>query len=279
MRNFVLLALIACGSSNKSAPATTTTPAPTTDNVPASTGPLSEAEFKALHASPMETKETLRGEMIDLNGTKAYLSLPAGKGPFPAIIVIHEWWGLNDNIKHWADRLTSAGYAALAVDLYGGVVATNPDEAMKAVKAVEPPKAIGVIKNAFDFLASDARIMATKRAVIGWCFGGAYSLQAALALPQLDGAVIYYGQLETETAKLATIKAKVLGIFATRDKGIPPETVAKFKAGLEQAGVRHEIHSYDAEHAFANPSNAKYDEKSAADAWNHVLAFLSALKS
>jgi carboxymethylenebutenolidase len=277
MRTFLLLALIACGSSKSSAPATTT--AATSNNVPASTGPLSEADFKALHASPMENKDRLRGELIDLNGTKAYLSLPEGTGPFPAIIVIHEWWGLNDNIKHWTDRLSTAGYAALAVDLYGGVVATNPDEAMKAVKAVEPSKAIAVIKTAFDFLASDSRIKATKRAVIGWCFGGGYSLQAALAIPQLDGAIIYYGQLETDPQKLGAIKAKLLGIFGNRDKGIPPEAVAKFDAALKQAGVRHEIHQYDAEHAFANPSNPKYDEKSSADAWSHVLAFLDALKS
>src|SRR5689334_22990665 len=145
MRNLLLLALVACGSSTKPAPATTTPPSATT-NVPAQTGPLSEEEFKALHALPTENKAVLKGQDMDLNGTKAYLSLPAGKGPFPGIVVIHEWWGLNDNIKHWSDRLATAGYAALAVDLYGGVVATTPDDAMKAVKAVEPPKAIGVIK-------------------------------------------------------------------------------------------------------------------------------------
>lgn len=278
MRHLALLAfLIACGSSKT--PATTTTASPPPTNIPASTGPLSEEEFKALHAAPTENKAQLHGESIDLAGTKAYLSLPEGKGPFPGIIVIHEWWGLNDNIKHWADRLATAGYAALAVDLYGGVVATTSDEAMKAVKAVEPPKALAVIKSAFEFLGSDSRIMATKRAVIGWCFGGAYSLQTALAIPELDGAVIYYGQLETDPEKLKAIKARLLGIFGTRDKGIPPETVAKFEAALKQAGVRAEIYSYDADHAFANPSNPKYDEKSAADAWSHVLAFLTSLKS
>ena len=276
MRNLVLLALVACGSSSKPAPTTTQ---PTSENIAASTGPLSEAEFKALHAPPTENKAQLRGEMIEVAGTKAYLSLPAGKGPFPGIVVIHEWWGLNDNIKHWSDRLATAGYAALAVDLYGGIVATTPDDARAAVKAVEPPKAVAVIKAAFDHLGSDPRIMAKKRAVIGWCFGGAYSLQAALAIPQLDGAIIYYGQLETDPAKLAAIKARILGIFGNLDKGIPPEAVAKFKAGLEQAKVRHEIFQYDAEHAFANPSNPKYDEKSAADAWTHVLAFLDSLKS
>jgi len=247
--------------------------------VPASTGPLTEEQFKALHAPPTENKAPLHGKQIDLNGTKAYLSMPEGKGPFPGIVVIHEWWGLNENIEHWADRLATAGYAALAVDLYGGVVAETPDDAMKAVKAVDKDKALGVIKNAFDFLASDSRIMATKRAVIGWCFGGGYSLQAALTIPQLDGAIIYYGQLETDPQKLATIKAKLLGIFGNRDKGIPPEKVAEFDAALKKANVRHEIFQYDAEHAFANPSNPKYDEKSAADAWTHVLAFLDSLKS
>ncbi len=278
MRYLLVLALVACGSA-ANAPATTTTPATPETNVPASTGPLSEAEFKALHAPPAETKARLHGEQIDLAGTKAYLSLPAGKGPFPAIIVIHEWWGLNDHIKHWTDRLATAGYAALAVDLYGGTVATTSDEAMKLVKTVEPRKALAVIKSAFDFLGSDSRIMATKRAVIGWCFGGAYALETALAIPQLDGAIIYYGQLETDPEKLKPIKARLLGIFGTQDKGIPPETVAKFEAALKQAGVRAEIYSYDAVHAFANPSNPKYDEKSSADAWNHVLAFLTSLKS
>lgn len=275
----LLLALAACSPASNPAPTTTPAPpAPNDVNTPAQTGPLTEAEFKAMHAAPGENQAPLRGTQIDLAGTKAYLSLPAGQGPFPGIIVIHEWWGQNDHIKHWTDRLATAGYAALAVDLYGGVAATTPDDAMKAMKAVEPPKAIGVIEAAFDFLASDPRIHATTRAVIGWCFGGAYSLQAALALPALDGAIIYYGQLETDPQKLAAIKARVLGIFGTQDKGIPPEKVNEFEAALKQAGVRHEILRYDAPHAFANPSNAKYDEQAAADAWTHVLAFLKSLE-
>jgi carboxymethylenebutenolidase len=277
MRNAVLLAaLIACGSPKAPPPAETTASHET--NTPASTGPLTEEQFKALHAPPTTGKVELHGQMIDLAGTKAYLSLPAGKGPFPGIVVIHEWWGLNDNIKHWSDRLATAGYAALAVDLYGGVVATTPDEAMKAMKAVDQQKALTTLKAAVDFLATDPRITATTKAVIGWCFGGGYSLQTALNVPGLDGVVMYYGQLETDPQKLAAIKGRLLGIFGNRDKGIPPEKVAEFDAALKQAGVRHEIHQYDAEHAFANPSNPKYDEKSAADAWTHVLAFLDELK-
>lgn len=237
-------------------------------------GPLSEAEFKALHALPTAGPTQRRGTAIDLDGTRAYLSMPAGEGPFPAIVVIHEWWGLNANIEHWADRLASAGWTAIAVDLYGGVVATDRDAALAALKAVDEATAARTIDRAFAFAASDPRIRATRRAVIGWCFGGGWSLQTALAQPSLDGAIIYYGQLETEAAKLAAIKARVLGVFGTRDKGIPNEEVDKFEASLRTAGVRAEILRYDADHAFANPSNPIYDEAKAGDAWNRVLAFL-----
>jgi carboxymethylenebutenolidase len=268
----------ACSSPSK-APPPTVTPDKPAENKPAETGPLTEAEFKALHAPPTAGPAKVLGQTIDLAGTKAYLSLPKGKGPFPAIIVIHEWWGLNANIEHWADRLASAGWAALAVDLYSGTVATTSDEAMAAMKAVDPAKAKATLKAAIDFVGSDPRIAATKRAVIGWCFGGGWSLQSALAFPELDGVIMYYGQLETDPAKLATIKGRLLGVFANKDKGIPPEAVAKFDDALTAAKVPHEIFHYDAEHAFANPSNPKYDETSAADAWTHVLAFLDKLKS
>ena len=264
----VVLALAACSS--KASPPTTG---------PASTGPLTEEQFKALHALPTPDPKDLKGSVIDLKGTKAYLSLPAGPGPFPAIVVIHEWWGLNGNIEHWADRLASAGWAALAIDLYSGTVATTRDEAMTAMKAVDDTKAAAVIRAGIDFIGTDPRIKATKKAVIGWCFGGGWSLQAALTNPDLDGAIIYYGQLELDPAKLGAIKAKVLGVFGKKDKGIPPEKVAEFETALKQAGVSEEIHEYDAEHAFANPSNPIYDQASAADAWKHVMMFLEKLRA
>jgi carboxymethylenebutenolidase len=261
-----VLALTAC-SSHK-----------TTSHRPSDTGAVSEEEFKAMHAPPTQNTHPLHGEALEVAGAKAYLSLPPGPGPHPGIVVIHEWWGLNENIEHWADRLASLGWAALAVDLYGGVVATKPEDAMAAMKQVDDAKAQATLSAAIDFLAKDPRIAAPKRAVIGWCFGGGWSLQTALAHPELDGAIIYYGQLETDPGKLGVIKGRVLGIFGDRDKGIPPEEVDKFQAALAQAGVRAEIHRYPAEHAFANPSNPHYDEKSAAGAWSHVVAFLDSLK-
>ena len=269
MRFLMALVLVAACSSSK-------TPPPAVR--PSSTGPLTEEQFKALHALPTSGPQDLHGQTIDLKGTKAYLSLPKGTGPFPAIVVIHEWWGLNGNIEHWADRLASAGWAALAIDLYSGTVATTRDDAMAAMKNVDDTKAAATIRAGIDFLRADPRIKATKKAVIGWCFGGGWSMQAALANPDLDGAIIYYGQLETDPTKLKAIKARVLGVFANRDKGIPPEKVAEFEAALKQAGVTEEIHQYDADHAFANPSNPIYDETSAADAWSHVVAFLDMLR-
>ena len=268
MRSLALaLLLLACSSPHKP-----------TGHRPSDTGPLSEAEFKAMHAPPTSGPAVREGQTIELAGGKAYLALPKGPGPHPAILVIHEWWGLNPNIEHWADRLARAGWAALAVDLYGGVVATERDDALKAMKAVVDDSAKATIAAGLDFLAKDPRIAAKKRAVIGWCFGGGWSLQTALAHPELDGAIIYYGQLETDPAKLGAIKARVLGVFGTQDKGIPQEEVGKFEAGLRQVGVRAEILRYDAKHAFANPSNPDYDEKNAGDAWAHVMAFLADLK-
>jgi len=271
MRTVLLVLAVACSSAKP----TPTPPGPAVAVTP--TGAVTEEEFKAMHAPPTSGAVALAGSDIEVGGAKAYLSLPKGEGPFPGIVLIHEWWGLNENIRHWADRLASAGWAALAVDLYGGTVATTPEDAVKAIKAVDDKKAEAVITAGLDFLAKDPRVKAPKRAVIGWCYGGGWSLQTALAHKELDGAIMYYGQLETDPAKLGKIK-RVLGFFGNRDKGIPPATVDKFEAALKQAKVPAEIHRYDAEHAFANPSNPKYDEASAADAWSHVLAFLDTVK-
>ena len=265
----LMTGLWACNPKPK-APTTSTT----AESTPATWGGLSEDEFKALHELTGEQAPTLRGEMIEVGGAAAYLSLPQDAEPTGAVVVIHEWWGLNEHIKHWADRLAAAGYAAVAVDLYGGTVATTPDEAMAAMKKVDEQQAQSVLAAAHEFLAEDDRIEAEKRAVIGWCFGGAWSLKHALSVDDLDAAVIYYGRLVTDAETLKNIEAPVLGVFGNQDQGIPPETVDAFEAALEKAGVTHEIHRYDARHAFANPSSGRYDHASAEDAWKHVQAFL-----
>lgn len=241
------------------------------------TGVLSEEGFKALHQLKTAEAPPARGAMIELAGGRAYLSLPEGaKSPLPGLVVIQEWWGLNDHIKHWTDRLAADGYAALAVDLYDGKVAGTPDSAMAYMKAVNDTRALEILRAAHAFLATDPRIQAKRRGSIGWCFGGGMSLKLALNAPDLDAAVIYYGRLVTDPEQLKAIKAPLLGIFGNKDQGIPPDAVNQFEAGLKAAGVRHKILRYDAEHAFANPSAANYDEKNAAAAWKEARAFLTA---
>jgi carboxymethylenebutenolidase len=238
-------------------------------------GTLSEEGFKALHQLKPDQAPAPRGERVTIDGTSAYLSLPKGKtAPLPGLVVIHEWWGLNEHIQHWTDRLAEDGYAALAVDLYGGATAKTPDEAMAKMKAVDEKKALATLLAAHDFLEKDSRVQAKRTGSIGWCFGGAWSLQLAIHEPDLDAAVIYYGHLVTEPAALQPIKAEILGVFGDQDKAIPPETVNAFDAALGKAGVTRTIHRYDAQHGFANPSQPRYDEKSAADAWEKVRAFL-----
>jgi carboxymethylenebutenolidase len=214
--------------------------------------------------------------MIDLAGGKAYLSLPAGgEGPFPGIVVIQEWWGLNDNIKLWSDRLAADGYAALAVDLYDGAVPTTPDEAMAAMQSVKDDRALEILKAGFDFLGSDARVKAAKVGCIGWCFGGGWSLRLALAEPELDACVMYYGRLVDDPAELAKMKAPLCAVFGNQDTGIPPDAVNAFDKALQAAGADYQIHRYDANHAFANPSSARYDQDAAAKAWSVVVPFLA----
>ncbi|AKQ70514.1 Dienelactone hydrolase family [Myxococcus hansupus] len=242
---------------------------------PSATGAVSEEAFKALHTLRKDAPPPLQGEEVEVAGTKAYLSLPQGvQGPLPAVLVIHEWWGLNPHIKHWADRLAAEGYAALAVDLYGGKVATSREEALSLLKAVDAGRAQETLKAAHAFLQQDARIQAPRTGSIGWCFGGGWSLRTAMAIPELDAAVIYYGNPVTDPKALAPIQAQVLGIFGTRDASIPPETVQSFRDGLDAAGVRHYILEFEADHAFANPSGERYDGGAAAGAWQQVAAFL-----
>jgi len=240
-------------------------------------GAISEEAFKALHELKEGAAPALRGTMIEIAGSRAYLSLPENaKPPMAGVIVIQEWWGLNDHVKHWADRVSAEGYAAIAVDLYGGRIATTPDSAMAYMKSVDDARALEILKAAHAFLANDPRVLAKKRASIGWCFGGGWSLRLAIAAPDLDAAVMYYGFPVMDAAELSKIRAPLFGVFGTLDQAIPPETVTEFEKALTASGVKHEIHNYEAVHAFANPSNPRYDAKSAGDAWGKVSKFLRA---
>ena len=205
------------------------------------------------------------------------LYAPEGKGPFPGLVVIHEWWGLNDWVKDQASRLADQGYVTLAVDLYRGKVATTPDEAHEIMRGVPEDRAARDLHAAVEFLRSQPNVRKDRIGSIGWCMGGGYSLDVALQEPTLTAAVINYGHLATDAASLKKINASILGIFGGQDRGIPVDDVKKFEQALKQQGNRIEIVIYpDAGHAFENPNNKTgYRADDAADAWKHTTTFLA----
>ena len=209
------------------------------------------------------------------------LYTPSGKGPFPGVIVIHEWWGLNDWVKEQASKLADQGYEALAVDLYRGKVATTPDEAHELMRGVPEDRASRDLHAAFEFLKSQSNVKKDRMASIGWCMGGGYSLDVALQETTLTAAVINYGHLAVDADSLKKINASILGIFGGQDRGIPVDDVKKFEQNLKQMGKKVEIVIYpNAGHAFENPNNKDgYRPDDAADAWKRTVKFLeSSLK-
>ena len=195
--------------------------------------------------------------------------------PLPAIIVIHEWWGLNDNVRAMADRLAGEGYMVLAVDLYGGKTADSPDGARALMLDVveDPAPAQDNIRAAYDFLTTAG---APRIGSLGWCFGGGWSLNTAQLFPdELDAAVIFYGQVTADEEKLRPINAPILGLFGADDTGIKVDSVEAFGASLERLRKDHEIHIYPGVgHAFANPTGTNYNAEAATDAWVRTLEFL-----
>lgn len=236
----------------------------------------------ASHAIP-EPAQPVTGERVEYgalaDGTKltGYVARPSGAtGPLPAVIVVHEWWGLNENIEQMSRRIAGEGYLVLAVDLYEGKSAKTPDEAMGLMKATLPQadRLKENVKLGLTYLKGQ---QASKIASLGWCFGGAWSLQTATSFPEhIDAAVIYYGKVPTEAAAVQTLDAPLLGLFGGADDGIPQTMVDGFKQALAQAGKDAQIHVYEgAGHAFANPTGSRYQEAAATDAWAKTTEFLA----
>jgi carboxymethylenebutenolidase len=212
------------------------------------------------------------------SGGSGLLVKPEGKGPSPAVIVIQEWWGLDDWVKEQARALAKEGYVALAVDLYRGKVTNKQEEAHQFMMGLPQEQALGDLKAAFAFLSARPDVKKDRIGAIGWCMGGKYSLALATEEPKLAAAVPYYGAPPTDPAAIAKIQAPVLGNFGGDDKGPSPEQVKAFEAAMRKAGKSVDLKIYEgAPHAFANPNNpwGGYREAAAKDAWARSTAFLA----
>jgi carboxymethylenebutenolidase len=205
----------------------------------------------------------------DRSQTKGYLAT-AGDGR-PGVVVIQEWWGLNDQICGAADRFARAGYNVLAPDLYKGRLTTEPDEANHLMTGLDFPAATYQdLRGAVQHLKRQS----SKVAVMGFCMGGALTIAAAVHVPEVDATVCFYGIPPKEFADPAKMKVPFQGHFANRDDWCTPAAVDELEKALKAAGVKHEIYRYDAAHAFANERSAAYDVACANQAWERMSTFL-----
>lgn len=236
-----------------------------------------DSDFNAKHLNPLPyTHKSDIGKSITFqasDGKEAYgYELKTAKASKKYLFVIHEWWGLNDHIKREAEKLYKdlGDVNVIAIDLYDQKVADNRDDAAKYMQAVQGERAMAILEGARNYAGKSAKI-----ATIGWCFGGGWSLQASILLgKQAAGCVIYYGMPEKDLDKLKGLQTQVLGIFANKEQWISPAVVDEFEANMKKANKNLTIKRFDAEHAFANPSNPAFDKEATEQAYTATMAFL-----
>lgn len=234
--------------------------------------------FSASHQEPTNIiDQDLRGEWVEFEtpgggkAGRAYAVSTENPGK-DYLFIFHEWWGLNLHIRSEADRLASElpGVNVLAIDLYDGKETTTRESAAALMESAEESRIRDIIRGAINYAGEDAEM-----ATLGWCFGGGWSMQAAImAGDQAVACVVYYGMPEQSPEKLAQLEAPVLGIFAENDGWINREAVGKYERAMDEAGKKYESVWYDADHAFANPSNSVYDDNAADNANKKALQFL-----
>jgi carboxymethylenebutenolidase len=237
----------------------------------------SSASFRNEHQLPRKyVHRTLQGGTMttfkcpDGTEAKGYL-LQAKAKTDNWIFVFQEWWGLNDNIKRQSEELYNAlgNVNVIALDMYDGKLAEDRDTALKLVQAFRQERGNMIVRGAMNLAGKNAKI-----GTVGWCFGGSQSLMASLtAGSQAVACVIYYGMPVDDVEQLKKLKPEVLGIFATRDGHITPQAVEKFEKNMKAAGKKVTIYNYDAEHGFANPSNAIFDKAATESAFSHTTEF------
>jgi carboxymethylenebutenolidase len=235
---------------------------------------LPPAHAAGAAASPVEVSYASGPETVH-----ALLYKPAGEqaGKHPAIIVIHEWWGLNDWVKEQAADLAAHGYMTLAIDLYRGQVATDADTAHQLSRGVPQDRGIRDLKAAEAYLSSQKNVDPHRIGAIGWCMGGGYALSFAVADPNLKAVAANYGPPPTDPGSLRQIKAAILGNYGGLDKGISTASVESFAADMKKLNKPIDIKIYpDAGHAFENPNNKTgYRAQDAADARSRYLHFFA----
>lgn len=208
-------------------------------------------------------------------GTDAFVAMPAGEGPAPAVIVVHEWWGLSAQIQDVARQLARQGYVAIVPDLYHGKVADGPEDAHELMRGLEDTRVFSELDAARAWLASQPRTAKSKAGITGFCMGGGISLRYALRTPALAAVVMFYGPPETDPEKLATLRAPLMGHFGAEDQGIAIERVNAFRSALAKAGKSAQIFEYSgAGHAFMHEGRPSYRADAARVAWARTLAFL-----
>lgn len=213
--------------------------------------------------------------MTTVDGIQVYTVKPTQSDKREAVLLIHEWWGLVDHVKRWADGFAARGYHAVAIDLFDGKTTTDGGEAARLMESANPKECLRKLGTVLDWMKRKDGLGVARIATVGWCFGGGLSLQCALKFAdRVSASVIYYGLLETDPERLRGCKVPLLGIFGTRDSWITLSSVRKFEEACRKAGVALESHVFEAEHAFATPINPQYDPKLTKEAEAKVTAFL-----
>jgi len=248
-----------------------------TETVDAYLNEASKPAFGSMHVAPLQlAAQDLQGKMIKFDvadgvQANAYYLAPKKKST-KWLIVIQEWWGLNDQIKQEADKYFNdlKDMNVLAIDMYDGKVAATPDSAMKLTREAKPERMTNIIRGAIQQAGADAAIYS-----VGWCFGGMWSLQTAIiGGSKAKGTIMFYGRPETDMEKLKNIQCDVIGFFGNQDRSPSPEMVTAFEKNMETAGKKLNTYKYDAGHGFANPSNPKFNAEATADAYAKAIAFL-----
>ena len=238
--------------------------------IPVTAGPVAYGTGTGTSFSGYEAHPTRPDSVLEARG------LDTTNAALPGLILIHEWWGLNDNMQAMARRLAGEGYRVLAVDLYDGTVADNPDRARGLMEQAMQDEEAALSNLAAAYAHLETVAGSPSVGVMGYCFGGAMALNAGLAMPEdLDAMVIYYGRLNADPDDLERLDMPILGIFGADDESIPEDQVRTFESTLQDLGITSQIHVFEGVgHAFANPSGTNFDAEAAREAWDITTEFL-----